>query len=124
MLAKRETLTTEAAPATAVRDWLARFERALAAADRRLLSALFHPQSYWRDLLAFTWEIRTVSGSDAIADELMANAVRTAPARVEVDPDRTAPRRVTRAGTGAIEAIIRFETATGRGSGVLRLTPD
>ncbi|HWE19212.1 MAG TPA: NAD(P)/FAD-dependent oxidoreductase [Hyphomicrobiaceae bacterium] len=124
MLAKRETLTTEAAPATAVQDWLARFERALAAADRGLLSALFHRQSYWRDLLALTWEIRTVSGRDAIAHELMANAVRAAPARVEVDPDRTAPRRVTRAGTGAIEAIIRFETGAGRGSGVLRLTPD
>jgi len=31
---------------------------------------------------------------------------------------------VTRAGTGAIEAIFRFETAEGRGSGVLRLIPD
>jgi hypothetical protein len=124
MLAKRETLTAVAAPATAVQDWLARFERALAAADRGLLGALFHRQSYWRDLLALTWEIRTVSGRDAIADELMANAVRAAPARVEVDPDRTAPRHVTRAGTGAIEAIIRFETGAGPGSGVLRLTPD
>ena len=41
-----------------------------------------------------------------------------------IDPDRTAPRHVTRAGTSAIEAIFRFETAAGRGSGVLRLTPD
>jgi hypothetical protein len=31
---------------------------------------------------------------------------------------------VMRAGTNAIEAIFRFETADGRGSGVLRLTPD
>jgi len=37
---------------------------------------------------------------------------------------RTAPRQVTRAGTRAIEAIFRFETAEGRGSGVLRLIPD
>ena len=29
-----------------------------------------------------------------------------------------------RAGTKAIEAIFRFETAEGRGSGVLRLTPN
>ena len=40
------------------------------------------------------------------------------------DPHRTAPRNVTRAGTNAIEAIFRFYTAEGRGSGVLRLTPD
>ena len=31
---------------------------------------------------------------------------------------------MTRAGTSAIEAIFQFETADGRGSGVLRLTPD
>ena len=31
---------------------------------------------------------------------------------------------MTRAGTHAIEAIFRFETAEGRGNGVLRLTPD
>ena len=31
---------------------------------------------------------------------------------------------MTRAGTNAIEAIFRFETAEGRGSGVLRLIPD
>ncbi len=37
---------------------------------------------------------------------------------------RTAPRKVTRAGTAAIETIFGFETAEGRGSGVLRLTPD
>ena len=38
----------------------------------------------------------------------------------------TAPRRamVTRAGTSAIEAIFKFETAVGRGSGILRLIPD
>ena len=124
MLAKGETLTTETAPAPAVQDWLARFEQALATADRGLLSALFHPESYWRDLVALTWEIRTVSGRDAIADELKAHAGRAAPTRFEVDPARTGPRRVTRAGTGAIEAIIRFETGVGRGSGVLRLTPD
>ena len=44
--------------------------------------------------------------------------------RFQDDPDRTAPRQVTRAGTNAIEAIFKFETADGRGSGVLRLTPD
>jgi hypothetical protein len=34
------------------------------------------------------------------------------------------PRTVTRAGTEAIEAIFRFETDQGRGSGVVRLVPD
>jgi hypothetical protein len=41
-----------------------------------------------------------------------------------LDPHRTAPRRVTRAGTDAIEVTFSFETAQGKGVGVLRLTED
>ena len=42
----------------------------------------------------------------------------------EIDRKRTPPRRVTRAGTEAIEAIFRFETGRIRGQGVLRLLPE
>ena len=63
-------------------------------------------------------------GSDTICDELRAHAGRVQPSEFRTDPDRTAPRRVTRAGTEALEAIFRFETRHGRGIGVLRLTPD
>ena len=108
--------------AALVENWLARFERALAQpADS--LKALFHPDSYWRDALALTWDIRTIKGADAIVRALKAHAGADATA-FRIDPDRTAPRRVTRAGTPAIEAIFRFETAQGRGSGVVRLTSD
>ena len=41
-----------------------------------------------------------------------------------MDCGRTPPRRVTRAGREAVEAIFGFVTACGRGSGVLRLTAD
>ena len=75
-------------------------------------------------MLALTWHIKTVDGSDAILRELKAHAGRARPAGFRIAPNRTAPRHVTRAGTNAIEAIFRFETAEGRGSGVLRLTPD
>src|SRR6185503_1292220 len=85
---------------------------------------LFHPDSHWRDALALTWHLRTVNGSDAILEELKAHVGRVNPTGFRTDPRRTAPRYVTRAGTNAIEAIFRFETAEGRGSGVLRLVPD
>ena len=110
--------------ATIADDWLAQFERALAEPDDVLLETLFHPDSHWRDVLALTWHIRTVNGSDAILRELKAHVGRANPTGFRTDPRRTAPRRVTRAGTSAIEAIFRFETAEGRGSGVLRLIPD
>jgi cation diffusion facilitator CzcD-associated flavoprotein CzcO len=118
MLARTETI------ATIADHWLAQFERALAEPDDVLLKTLFHPDSYWRDVLALTWHIRTVNGLDAIFRELKAHVGRANPTGFRTDPPRTAPRHVTRAGTNAIEAIFRFETAEGRGSGVLRLTPD
>jgi cation diffusion facilitator CzcD-associated flavoprotein CzcO len=110
--------------ATTAENWLAQFERALAAPDDVLLKSLFHPDSHWRDVLALTWQIKTVDGSGVILQELRAVAGRVKPARFRIAANRTAPRQVKRAGTDAIEAIFTFETAAGRGSGVLRLTPD
>src|SRR5258708_20487179 len=65
-----------------------------------------------------------MKGGEAILRELTAPAGRAQPAGFQIDPDRAAPRRVTRAGTHTIEAIFKFETAEGRGSGILRLIPD
>ena len=108
----------------ATESWLAQFESALATSDHALLKSLFHPDSYWRDVLALSWNIQTLNGAEPILSELKADAISASPSGFRVDPDRAAPRRVTRAGTNAIEAIFRFETAVGRGSGILRLTPD
>jgi thioredoxin reductase len=104
--------------------WLAQFGAALAAPDPARLTTLFHADSHWRDVLALTWRIKTVDGSDAILPELATHAGRVRPTGFKLDPQRTAPRNVKRVGTDAIEAIFSFETTEGRGSGVLRLTPD
>jgi hypothetical protein len=107
-----------------VEKWLAAFQDALTARDGGVLKNLFVLDSYWRDVLSFTWRIETVTGADAVAEGLLANVPRIRPDGFEIDKRRTPPRRVTRAGVTAIEAIFRFETAEGRGSGVLRLVPD
>jgi putative flavoprotein involved in K+ transport len=120
MLAKTEAESV----ATGVERWLAQFERALAASDDALLVKLFQPDSYWRDVLALTWNIQTVAGAVPVLRELKAHVDRAKPMGFRIAPHRAAPRHVTRAGTAAIEAIFAFETAQGRGSGVLRLTPD
>jgi cation diffusion facilitator CzcD-associated flavoprotein CzcO len=108
----------------ATEGWLAQFESALATSDDALLKSLFHSESYWRDVLALSWNLQTINGADAIISELQARAIGAAPRAFRVDPDRAAPRRVIRAGTSTIEAIFKFETAQGRGSGILRLIPD
>ena len=118
MMSRTETV------ATAAQNWLTQFETALARADDVPLKTLFHADSYWRDLLALTWRIRTVNGADAILTGLKAHIGSARPAAFRIDPRRAPPRHVTRAGAEAIEAIFTFETAEGRGNGVLRLTPD
>jgi cation diffusion facilitator CzcD-associated flavoprotein CzcO len=105
-------------------NWLVQFEEALARPDDGLLDALFHRDSYWRDVLALSWNIQTLNGADAILKEMRTLAPRAAPRGFAIDPDRRAPRKAMRAGTHAIEAIFKFETAVGRGSGILRLIPD
>jgi putative flavoprotein involved in K+ transport len=104
--------------------WLSEFESALAKPDAGALEQLFHPDSFWRDVLALSWNLQTVNGAKAILKELPARAIEAAPSGFRIDPARAAPRRVTRAGTQCIEAIFKFETRVGRGSGIIRLIPD
>ena len=118
MLARTDTV------ATIAESWLAQLEAALAGPGRARLKELFQPDSHWRDVLALSWRIMTVGGVDTIVRELATHAGRAGPTGFRLDRQRAAPRKVTRAGTDAIEAIFGFETAQGRGSGVLRLTPD
>ena len=110
--------------AVAADNWLGQFEEALAKPDDGALKALFHPDSYWRDVLALSWNIQTINGGDAILKALPPLARSMAPSGFAIDPDRAAPRKVMRAGTNAIEAIFKFETKVGRGSGIIRLIPD
>jgi phosphoglycerate dehydrogenase-like enzyme len=118
MLSGAETI------AAAAENWLTHFERALAPPSGDLFQTLFHPDCHWRDILALTWHIKTISGSAAILGEMKSHVDRVNPRNFKLAPNRSAPRSVTRAGTNAIEAIFKFETTEGEGSGVLRLTPD
>jgi cation diffusion facilitator CzcD-associated flavoprotein CzcO len=110
--------------AASVENWLTEFERALRSSDGSALRLLFHPESYWRDALALSWNLQTLNGADAIVQELPVLAARNAPSGFKIDPERAPPRRVKRAGAETIEAIFKFETAQGRGHGMIRLIPD
>jgi cation diffusion facilitator CzcD-associated flavoprotein CzcO len=104
--------------------WLAQFEEALTRPDDGLLTSLFCQDSHWRDVLALSWNIQTINGVDGILSELKTYARSAAPRGFAIDPERRAPRKVMRAGTDCIEAMFKFETKVGRGSGILRLIPD
>src|SRR6476661_4317986 len=111
------------APADAQR-WLESFEAALQAHDAGAAAELFLPDGLWRDVLAFTWTIQTLSGRPAIEAMLRETLARTKPGHFHFPAKRTPPRWITRAGTESIEALFEFETAFGPGAGVVRLVPD
>ncbi|MEU6041203.1 NAD(P)/FAD-dependent oxidoreductase [Actinomadura sp. NPDC047616] len=102
---------------TRVRSWLAGFESALAARDVARAAAMFAPDSYWRDLVAFTWNIKTVEGRDGVAGMLAACLDGTDPSGFTITEEPVEA-------DGVVEAWLAFETATGRGMGHLRLTDE
>lgn len=108
---------------TAVTTWLKDFDTALAQGNADAATAMFAADSHWRDLVAFNWHIRTFSGREAIKAALRERLSVVRPGRFRIAEGRTPPRTVTRAGVQTIEALIAFETATGNGSGVVRLVP-
>ena len=104
-------------------NWLHAFESALVAEDMEAVAEMFVEDSYWRDLVAFTWHLRTFSRRDSINSAMHDLKASAWPQNFRLAEGRTPPRWVNRAGVDTIEAIFCFETKTGRGSGVLRLVP-
>jgi putative flavoprotein involved in K+ transport len=101
-------------PNVTVTGWLDRFEVALAAGDAGAAALLFADECYWRDLVTFTWNIKTVEGRDEIRAMLgsVLETVRPADFRIEGDAGEA---------DGVVEAWFTFETATARGRGHMRL---
>ena len=109
--------TTEPDPAARVDQWLTSFEDALARGDTSRAAELFAPTSFWRDLIAFTWNITTVENPDGVKEMLDVVLLDVAPRGfTTLEPPTHAD--------GVTEAWIAFETATGRGKGHLRLTEE
>src|ERR1700722_15344406 len=86
----------------AAQNWLARFAEALQSQDAHAVADMFLADGLWRDVLAFTWNIETMSGRAAIEAALRRTLARTKPANFHIPPKRTPPRWVRRAGTESI----------------------
>ena len=97
--------------------WLAAFQDALTARDPERAAALFLPQSFWRDLVSFTWNLSTAEHPAGIAELLRATLEQT-------DPTGFATSEEPVEAGGVTEAWLTFETAVGRGEAHLRLRDD
>lgn len=107
-----------------VEEWLAQLEQALVQPDSQSLTALFLSQSYWRDVLALTWNIQTLYGAEVISNAISKRSKDVGLSNIQVELADMPPRQVTRVETETIEAFFIFETSVGRGRGIVRLCPD
>ena len=84
---------------------------------RAAAAALFATDSYWRDLVAFTWNLKTVEGTSGVTDLLEHTPTPRALGGFDTEepPDEA---------DGVVTAWIRFETGVGRGRGLLRLVEE
>ena len=94
--------------------WLADFSQALAAGDTAAALALFADECYWRDMVAFTWNIKTMEGKDEIAELLRATRHAGAAGNFRIQATASDNDELT-------EAWFTFETGVARGQGHLRL---
>ncbi len=110
----------QAAPARhRAEQWLADLESALTDGDVERAVGLFAPTCFWRDLVAFSWNITTVEDHDGVRKLLTETAARTGASGFRIT-DGDEPTEAD----GVVTAFFTFETAVGRGSGVVRLTDD
>ena len=105
---------SETMPTTQVADWLAALNTALTRGDAAAAATLFNDESYWRDMVSFTWNIATAEGNAKVREMIERAVLPAKPSNWQLDGEATEAGGVT-------EAWIKFDTAVARGYGHLRL---
>jgi putative flavoprotein involved in K+ transport len=101
-------------PTAQVSSWLADFGSAVSRGDFGRATSMFGDESYWRDLVSFTWNLKTAEGRQQIQAMLEATMPDARPSNFSIQGEGSEANGVT-------EGWFTFETATGRGRGHVRL---
>ncbi|WP_067222195.1 NAD(P)/FAD-dependent oxidoreductase [Stappia indica] len=103
-------------PTARVQAFLDRFGGALEAGRIDEAVTMFAEECYWRDLVTFTWNLKTAEGRGEVRDMLEAQLALTKPTAWQVAEGEEASEA-----DGVTQAWITFETAVARGYGLIRL---
>lgn len=101
---------------TAIQNVLSELDQALTSRNLDDALKLFADECYWRDMLSFTWNIKTLESKDDIRHMLEERLVDVCPAGWAVDEPGFA-----RHSDGITEGFIRFDSAIASGYGYIRL---
>jgi len=106
----------DVSPATKIDTVLSKLGTALEAGDIDAAIHLFQADCHWRDLVTFTWNLKTLEGREEIRDMLQSQLAAIKPSGFVQDGKEPASE-----GGGVTEGWFEFETATARGYGHIRL---
>ena len=101
-------------PTQQLSQWLAGFGDVLERRDTAAAVEMFEQECYWRDLVAFTWNIVTVEGQEGIEAMLEARLGDVQPGGWEMQGEATVDEDV-------VEGWFTYETTVSRGLGHVRL---
>lgn len=109
-------------------DVVSKLANAISRKDPAAIKELFlHDNSYWRDHLALTWQLRTLKGSDKISSFVASS--NTPFTKLEIDSSE--PHRQPNLGpidglsqVNGIATFVTFDTDIGRGQGILKLAEE
>jgi putative flavoprotein involved in K+ transport len=80
---------TRRAPSAALADWLNDFGRALETEAIDTAVSMFAVDSYWRDLVSFSWNIIALEGQTGIENLLRSTLARTRPSHFALEGEAT-----------------------------------
>src|SRR5262245_52962401 len=112
----REDMMLDTTLNARIQAFLDKFDRALAASDINAAVGMFALECYWRDLVAFTWNIKTMEGRDQVREMLNSCLARAKPRNWNIAEGESATEA-----NGVTECWISFETEAARGYGLIRL---
>jgi putative flavoprotein involved in K+ transport len=104
------------APNAKLAMFLERFGEALGSGDIEAAVELFATDCYWRDLVAFTWNIKTLEGRDQVRAMLGSQLAATSPSAWAVSTTDDAKEA-----DGVLQGWFTFETRVARCRGHVRL---
>lgn len=102
------------------RDFLDSFDKAVASKDVSRILSLLHPDAWWRDIFALTWDLRTFQGQSRIKQFLSDRLAQSKMSGIKLLEAKFTPE-----GSDLVWILVRFkfETDVALGTGIARLVP-
>ncbi len=107
-------MDSKTTPTQQVSKWLSNFSKALETKDISAALEMFADDCYWRDLVSFTWNLKTLEDKKQIGAMLKSTLTKVKPSNWKLEGEATEAGGVT-------EGWFTFETKVARGKGHIRI---